>query len=111
MGIRNDWGLWAESRLQKYFAALGVPHPESISMIIITSYWRRENHREIKLEEQIAKDRAEWEQQKKEQKEEENRAIQALGKISQLMLGFEYLGDPAPTILMRQRSDDGIRSR
>jgi hypothetical protein len=84
MWMRNNWRLWAGSRLQKYFAALGVPHPESISMIIITSYWRRENHQEIKLGEQIAKDRAEWEQQKKEQKEEELRASQALEKIREL---------------------------
>jgi hypothetical protein len=111
MWIRNNWRLWGESRLQQYFAALGVPHPESISMIILTSYWRRENHQEIKLEEQIAKDRAEWEQQEKEQKEEENRAVQALDKIRELMLGFEYVSDPAPTVVMRQRSDDGIRAR
>ncbi len=110
-GLRNDWQLWGESRLQKYFAAMGVPHPESISMIILTSYWRRENHQEIKLEEQIARDRAAWEQQKKEQKAEESRAVQALAKARELMLGLEYVGDPASKVVMRRRSDDGIRSR
>jgi hypothetical protein len=111
MWMRNRWRLWAGSRLQNYFATLGVPHPESISMIIITSYWRRENHREIKLDEQIAKDRGEWEQQRKEHAEEEIRAAQALGKIGQLMLGLEYSANSPPSIAMRQRSDDGIRAR
>jgi len=109
--MRNNWRLWGDSRLRQYFAALGVPHPESISMIILTSYWRKENHREIKLEEQIATDQAEWEQQKKEQKEEENRAVQALDKVRELMLGLGYVSGPAPTVVMRRRSIDEIRAR
>ncbi|MFZ1221564.1 MAG: DUF6794 domain-containing protein [Chthoniobacterales bacterium] len=111
MWMRNRWALWAGSRLQQYFAALGVSHPESISMIIITSYWRRENHREIKLEEQIAHDRAAWEQQGKEQREEEVRAAAAFEKVRELMLGFAYVSDSPATVTMKKRSDDGIRAR
>jgi len=111
MWMRNRWRLWAGSRLQNYFAALGVPHPESISSIIITSYWRRENHREIKLEEQIAEDRAAWEQQKKEQQEEEVRAAAAFEKVRELMLGFAYVSDSPATVAMKKRLDDGIRAR
>lgn len=80
-------------------------------MIIITSYWRRENHQEIKLDEQIAKDRAEWEQQKKEQREEEIRASQALEKVRELMLGLEYVNDSPPTVIMPRRTDDELRAR
>jgi hypothetical protein len=111
MWMRNRWRLWAGSRLQNYFAALGVPHPESISMIIITSYWRRENHREIRLEEQITRDRAEWEQQRRQQEEEEIRVAQALEKAGKSMLGLEYPASSPPSIAIRQRSDDGIRAR
>lgn len=49
--MRNAWGLWNGSRLHKYFTALGVKHPESMSGVILYHYhdWlngRRETWRE-----------------------------------------------------------------
>ncbi|HEV3470278.1 MAG TPA: DUF6794 domain-containing protein [Pyrinomonadaceae bacterium] len=51
MWMRNNWGLWGGSRLQKYFTALGVTHPENMSTIILYHYhdWlngRRETWKE-----------------------------------------------------------------
>lgn len=51
--MRNNWGLWRGSRLNKYFNELGIFHPDDISGIILDSYWRRLNNLPIKLEEQI----------------------------------------------------------
>ena len=38
MWIRNNWGLWGHSRLQKYFLKHGVWHADDMSSIIIGEY-------------------------------------------------------------------------
>lgn len=52
--IRNNWGLWGGSRLQKYFFDHGVKEPEAMSWIILTSYYRYQNGKPIDLEKQTA---------------------------------------------------------
>ena len=39
MWMRNNWGLWGGSRLQKYFTDKGVTHPEGMSSVILFYYW------------------------------------------------------------------------
>ena len=51
--MRNNWQLWGGSRLSKYFHDLGIFHPDDMSAIILDSYHRHLNGREIKLEEQV----------------------------------------------------------
>ncbi len=58
--IRNNWGLWSESRLNKYFVELGVTHPDSMSGIILDSFWRHLNNQPLNLDEQIAHSHAAW---------------------------------------------------
>jgi hypothetical protein len=53
--IRNNWGLWGGSRLQKYFIDLNVSDPEAMSWIILTSYHRSINGKSVDFEEQIKK--------------------------------------------------------
>ena len=36
--IRNNWGLWGGSRLQKYFTARGITHPDDMSGVILDYY-------------------------------------------------------------------------
>ena len=38
MWIRNNWGLWGGSRLQKYFTDRGIAHPDNMSGIILDHY-------------------------------------------------------------------------
>lgn len=38
MWMRNNWGLWGGSRLQKYFADRGVSDPEEASSIVLYHY-------------------------------------------------------------------------
>lgn len=52
MGIRNGWGLWAGSQLAKYFEEMGIFHPDDMSAIILTSYHRHLNNKDVKLDEQ-----------------------------------------------------------
>jgi hypothetical protein len=51
--MRNNWGLWGGSRLSKYFNLKGINHPDDMSGIILTSYYRQLTGQEIKLEDQI----------------------------------------------------------
>lgn len=39
MWMRNNWGLWGGSRLQKYFTDKGVVHPDNMSSVVLFYYW------------------------------------------------------------------------
>ncbi len=51
--IRNNWGLWKGSRLYKFFKLKGITHPDNISSIILSSYYRFITKNDIKLKEQV----------------------------------------------------------
>ncbi len=53
MWMRNNWGLWKGSVLSKWFNGLGIFHPDDMSGIILTSYWRYLHHQPIELEGQV----------------------------------------------------------
>jgi len=110
-GLRNDWGLWAHSRLAKYFEELGVDHPEEMSSIIIKSYWRRLNHQDIKLEGQVAEYRADVEKEKKEQEVEKERVVRVFHEIPRLMLGYTYNHGSVPVVTMPRRNKNELRAR
>ena len=64
--LRNNWGLWAGSRLSKYFNDLGIEHPDDMSAIILDSFWRHLNDRPLDLQAQIAYYKAYWEKAAKD---------------------------------------------
>lgn len=39
MSLRNSWGLWGGSRLQKYFLEKKVNHPDNMSSLILEFYY------------------------------------------------------------------------
>ena len=42
MWIRNNWGLWKEEGpLYEYFKSIGINHPDDMSGIIFTTFYRR----------------------------------------------------------------------
>lgn len=51
--LRNNWGLWAGSKLSRYFNNLEIFHPDDMSSIILTSYHRFLCGKKILLEDQI----------------------------------------------------------
>jgi hypothetical protein len=51
--LRTIWNLWGETRLAEYFRELEIFHPDDMSMIIITSYYRYLNDQPIELDQQI----------------------------------------------------------
>lgn len=48
--IRNNWGLWAGSRLSHYFIERGVEHPEGMSGIILSTYYQYLKGEEINID-------------------------------------------------------------
>lgn len=71
MWIRNNWGLWGGSRLSVYFNDMGIYHPDDMSGIILTSYYRNLTDNRIKLSQQIRKTKKYWKKFKREQKKRE----------------------------------------
>lgn len=59
--MRNEWGLWADSRLSAYFESLGIHHPDDMSGIILDSYWRRLHGLDLGLDAQVSRYREYWE--------------------------------------------------
>ncbi|OPZ97037.1 MAG: hypothetical protein BWY70_01598 [Bacteroidetes bacterium ADurb.Bin408] len=56
MYLRNYWGLWGDYKnnpLVRDFYRMGVWHPDDMSVIILISYHRLYNNRNIRLKEQI----------------------------------------------------------
>ena len=62
--MRNNWQLWGGSRLSKYFRDNKINHPESMSVVILKSYYRYLKNENIRFEEQI-KEYVEWEEKVK----------------------------------------------
>jgi hypothetical protein len=58
--IRNNWGLWKGKELAKYFNSIGIYHPDDMSGIILTCYFRELNKQDWKVQEQIKKYQEYW---------------------------------------------------
>ncbi len=58
---RNNWGLWHGSRLAKHFNAMEIHHPDDMSGIILTSYYRRRRRQPLRVEEQVDLYQTYWE--------------------------------------------------
>jgi len=61
MWIRNNWGLWLDSPLAQYFKSIGVQHPDDMSAIILTSFHRHLNGKDLRLDEQVKYYQEYWE--------------------------------------------------
>jgi len=59
--LRNEWGLWRGSKLRDWFVEKGITHADDMSNIILTSFHRFLNGKEINLEDQISHKIAYWE--------------------------------------------------
>lgn len=52
--IRNNWGLWkSEGELYEWFKSNEINHPDDMSNIILTSFYRHMKGQDIKLNDQI----------------------------------------------------------
>lgn len=69
LGIRNSWNLWeGKNSIYCFFKSMGVSHPDDISSIILTSFHRQLNLKDIELENQIQYYKDYWKKTKEESK-------------------------------------------
>jgi hypothetical protein len=66
--LRNNWGLWAGSRLRDYFKKLGLAHPDDMSSVVLYSFWRHLNGKPLKVDEQVKYYQEYWKKMKEKQK-------------------------------------------
>ncbi len=53
MWIRNKWGLWKGKELAKYFNSIDIYHPDDMSAIILTSYYRELKGQNWEVDQQV----------------------------------------------------------
>lgn len=76
MGLRNSWGLWrGKNKISKYFRSLGIFHPDDISNIILVSFHRKLNNKDIHIQEQIQRYKDYWDNSEKKQAEDKIKAF------------------------------------
>lgn len=51
--LRNEWGLWTGSDIQRWFKERGIHHADDMSGIILTSFHRKLHGKDIDLDKQI----------------------------------------------------------
>lgn len=81
MGIRNGWGLWkGKNELVKFFNSHGIFHPDDMSSIILTSFHRKLNNRDIDFEGQVQMYLDYWKPIQEFEKEETKRVLESYEK-------------------------------
>lgn len=83
MWMRNNWGLWGGSRLQTYFNEKGIYHPDDMSGIILTSYYRYLKGDKIELKKQIKFYKTYWE------KPVENQSFKAKARNGKIFIDID----------------------
>jgi hypothetical protein len=97
--------------LAKWFNRHGIVHPDDMSGIILTSYWRRLNGKPIALASQVKYFQDYWKESKAAQEKEKRRLANAEAKMKRLLVGLTRTGKPAQTVLFPALSDRGLRIR
>ena len=65
--IRNEWGLWSKNTaLYMLLNEMGLWHADDMSSIILTSYHRKKNNKELQLENQVRESLKFWKDYEKE---------------------------------------------
>jgi len=77
LAIRNSWDLWNnKNSLVKFFNSKGIFHADDISSIILTSFHRHLNNKEIQFESQVTFFKAYWNAIKENENKKNEIALQ-----------------------------------
>ena len=61
--LRNNWGLWGGSQLSEYFEKQGLFHPDDMSGLILTTFWRHLHNKPLEVEKEITRYKEYWAKQ------------------------------------------------
>ena len=109
--IRNNWSLWKESRLTKWFNDKGIYHPDDMSGIIITSFWRHLNSKPIRFDEQVKFYQVFWKEVAERETQEKEREKRSILQIQKMMMGATFVSNQVPVVKMPPRKDYELRAR
>ncbi|MBN1570409.1 MAG: sel1 repeat family protein [Acidobacteria bacterium] len=86
MWMRNQWGLWGNGPLAKYFEKMGLHHPDDMSGVILTTFWRHLNQKPLNVSAEVAHYQAHWFKEAKNgcESREDGSACAQLGQLYQL---------------------------
>ncbi|MBO4232603.1 MAG: hypothetical protein J5862_05150 [Bacteroidales bacterium] len=73
MWIRNNWGLWAGSRLATYFYKQGIQHPDDMSGMILCCYYHYVKGENVNYRQMLRKGRQQEKRWAKKLKKERQR--------------------------------------
>lgn len=102
--IRNNWVHPRGSPLALHFNDIGIYHPDDMSGIILTSFWRHLHAQPLRVKEQVKYYQEYWAHTEKMAAREETRTGQAAEKIAALMLDLKLSGDGAATATLPERN-------
>lgn len=85
MWMRNNWGLWAESRFWEYFHKQGLVHPDDISALILIAYHRHLNDKPLKIRSFIQKTKRYWKKQHHSTKVKNRKTQQICSKRQKIL--------------------------
>jgi len=109
--LRNNWRLWGRSRLAEWFSARGIHHAEDMSGIILDSFWRRLQGKDIDLEGQTRRYQAYWAQQKVRVEQERQKAKLAARRVDAMLIGMSLERSNVPSVKLRPGDADDLRAR
>ena len=111
MWMRNDWGFWKGLELAKWFNARGITHPDDMSGIVLTSYWRHLRGKPIALAGQVRFYKAYWKEALEEDAKAQRRAERAKLTIQRMILGLKLVPASPPSVTLPATGLDPIRPR
>jgi hypothetical protein len=109
--MRNNWGLWQKGPLYHDLARHGLQHPDDMSGVILTSFWRRQHRRPLELVEQVKKYQAYWEAARAMEVAHNERVKQNEARIRSMVLGFTADDVTPPRLRLPARATGGLQAR
>ncbi|NEO88308.1 MAG: hypothetical protein F6J87_29230 [Spirulina sp. SIO3F2] len=103
--IRNEWDLWADSRLANWFNEMDIFHPDDMSAIIIKSLHRDLAGRPLELEEQIDYYKEYWAKVKAHEENERREEVLRQERRKKANLGWQWLDSDAVEVTLPRRPE------
>jgi Domain of unknown function (DUF6794) len=104
-GIRNGWGLWRGSALAQHMRELGFIHPDTMSGVILNTFWCKRHGQDLHLEALAASAKLSREARKRARQEEKNRVQKAKAAIRNMMMGLRFETREVPMVPIAIRRD------
>jgi hypothetical protein len=103
--MRDSWGLWSGGPLYSYFRQIGLVHPDDMSGVILTSFWRHLHGKRLDVEGQVRKYQLYW--RYNEHPDPLSNPQCATGVETVLSLGTSAAGDVSQAVHMGKCCLDG----